>query len=208
LVFALNAGGLAVNESLKGFTRAQTFYSAQLVIAALSLLFLLWSRRTNRSREFRDQAVHLFLALNICLLLAGGLLTTYHHASSAGEESNTAKGIVVLLVLTLDIVISGHITNRSSRSFPRNSRVLLYLGYILLVGLLVFCLASLTLRLGTTRVTDFDSEDLVERGILLLGIPFLLVTFASRTAALFLVPKEAAEDFAASLQVDQHSSRS
>lgn len=203
LVLALNAGGLA-DESLKGFTRTQTFHAAQLVIAALSLLFLLWSRKINRTREFHDQAVHLFLALNICLLLAGGLLTTYHYASSVGEESNTIKGIVVLLVLTLDIFISGHITNRSSRSFPRNSRVLLYLGYILLVGLLVFCFASLTTHLGATRVTAFDSENLVESGILLLGVPFLLVVFARRTTALLLAPKAAAEGSSASLQVDQH----
>jgi hypothetical protein len=192
LVLTLNAGGLNIDKSLTGFTRAQTFHSVQLVIAGLSVFLLGWSRMANRSREFRDQAVHLFLALNICFLLAGGLLITYHHASSASEESNIIKGIVILLVLTLDIVISGHITNRSSRSFPRNSRVLLYLGYILLVGLLVFSLSSLTTRLGSTRVSDFDSEDLVGSGILFLGIPFLLVVFASRTAALFVRPGKTA----------------
>jgi cell division protein FtsW (lipid II flippase) len=93
------------------------------------------------------------------------------------------KGIVILLALSWEITTSGELTNYATRSFPRNSRILLFLGYVVLVAFGVLTIFPTTYRI-TQRMTGFDSEQWVLRGILLIGVPFLMVAFSSRTAHL------------------------
>jgi uncharacterized membrane protein len=188
VILAINVAGASFADEQDTFTRGQTFHCAQMIISALSLAAFFWLLKKTSEPQTRDRALHLTLALNISLLLANGLFALYAYGSSAGERSNIIKGIVILVALTIDVVTSGEITNRSSRFFPRNSRVLLFLGYVLLVAFGVFCFFPTTVNYSRA-MRAFDSEQYVERGILTLGIPFLIVVFASRMAALLRRPE-------------------
>jgi hypothetical protein len=105
------------------------------------------------------------------------VLDPIYHAR--GFVSFTANGEIILMALSWEITTSGELTNYATRSFPRNSRVLLFLGYVMLVAFGVFTIFPTTYRL-TQRMLGFDSEQWVLRGILILGVPFLMVAFSSR----------------------------
>lgn len=186
--FVIASYVLCVSPSIKHHgindqvSRTEIFHCAQLVIAALSAVFLWLLRIRLRDAEFRDRALHLILGLNLSLLVANAFLTTYQFGSLASEWNSFGKAIVVLLALTFEIVMSGAITNRSSRWFSRNGRIMLFLSYMLLIVFATFCFFHI--RAKYLRMTDFDAEEVVQIGILMLGIPFLLVVFSSRAAEL------------------------
>jgi hypothetical protein len=98
---------------------------------------------------------------------------------------------MILWALTWDIVTSGEITNRASRGFSRDSRALLSLGYILLLAWAVFYMFPPMYRYAG-MMSGFDAEQYVVRGILALGVPFLVVAFTSRVAALVHLRQSAA----------------
>ena len=96
-----------------------------------------------------------------------------------GASGGLAIGGAVLLIVALlfEIAVSGEsITNVTGRVFPRDTRVLGFLGYVLLVAASVVLFASLHDQSGTLLVSTFDPDEWVREGILFLGIP-LVITF-------------------------------
>jgi hypothetical protein len=87
--------------------------------------------------------------------------------------------VVLMIALLLEILGSGEaITNRHDRVLPRQSRVLLYLGYVTLVASAVLYFASLhDPASGALRESQFDSESWVHQGVLFLGVPLVLTLF-------------------------------
>jgi hypothetical protein len=87
--------------------------------------------------------------------------------------------VVLMVALVLEILGSGEaITNRHDRGLPRQSRVLLYLGYVVLVAAAVLYFASLhDPASGALRESSFDSETWVHQGVLFLGVPLVLTLF-------------------------------
>jgi hypothetical protein len=187
VVLAINvAPGDLTAEEAEFITLAETLYCVQIVLSIVSGIVLLWLMRTRVGG--RNKVIQLILGLNIAFLLVYAFSSVYAFGAESGERSDAAKGIVVLVALSWEIATSGELTNHATRSFPRNSRVLLFLGYVLLVAFAVLTFFQTTFKL-TGRLTAFDSERWVTYGIVILGVPFLMVVFASRIAPL-LWPKE------------------
>ncbi len=88
-------------------------------------------------------------------------------------------GVVLVVVLVWELASSGEgLTNLHSRQFPRESRVMLYGGYILLVSAAVLFFSSLHDAVsGTLLESQFDAEQWVREGILFLGVPLVVTLF-------------------------------
>lgn len=98
---------------------------------------------------------------------------------SAGRLS-IAAAVLVLVALLWDIVMSGEaITNRHNRHFPRHSRVMVYLGYLLAVAAAVAFFSSLHTAAGSAEPL-FESENFSETGLLFLGISLVSTLAALR----------------------------
>ena len=99
------------------------------------------------------------------------------HLEQLGASGSLAVGGAILLIVALlwDVAVSGEaITNVPGRIFPRDTRVLAYLGYVLLVAASVLMFASLHDEKGKLLENTFDPEAWVQDGILFLGIPLVL----------------------------------
>ncbi len=116
------------------------------------------------------------LALNCGLLALDALLDYYSHASGNTPLALTAALSVGAFLW--DLLMSGQITNHGGRIFPRNQRVLLYVGYNLLIAValaLTFGAAGATIHVAET---DSSSTAYTELGLTVLATPMLL-TFAA-----------------------------
>ena len=83
--------------------------------------------------------------------------------------------IILVAALLWDLAVSGEaITNVEGRHFPRDTRVLMFVGYILLVASAVLMFASLHSESGKLLESSFDAESWVKQGILFLGIPLVI----------------------------------
>lgn len=83
--------------------------------------------------------------------------------------------IILVAALLWDLAVSGEaITNVEGRVFPRDTRVLAFVGYILLVAAAVLMFASLHSESGKLLESSFDAESWVKQGILFLGVPLVI----------------------------------
>jgi hypothetical protein len=86
----------------------------------------------------------------------------------------------VLLAIGIghEVAASGGLLNRGSRAVPRQSRVLLYLGYLLIVcGATVIADGSAGPTAGAIQ-----ADALQEGGLILVGVPLYLQMFAHALA--------------------------
>ena len=120
------------------------------------------------------------LILVLTLGLAGlhvlfdGVFST---ALAAGARITLVQGVVLLAAMAWDFLMSGEtFTNTGGSRFPRHSRVLIYMGYTLLVVTAVLFLSSTQAEGGGNVGLVFESDIWPQLGIAALGPP-LLVTF-------------------------------
>ncbi|MFZ0214859.1 MAG: hypothetical protein WAM30_02855, partial [Candidatus Dormiibacterota bacterium] len=99
-------------------------------------------------------------------------------ALQAGARFSLLQGIVLLLAMLWDVLMSGEsVTNGGGRQIPRHSRVLIYLGYTMMVATTVLFLSSLQVLGGGPAVSQFESDTWPQLGIAVLGPPLLLTFF-------------------------------
>jgi hypothetical protein len=80
-----------------------------------------------------------------------------------------------------DLITSGQFTNADSASLPRSSRLLLYFGYSMLIATIALYYGTqFYADTGRPAATAFNSSLDATLGLLVLGIPLLVVTFAVR----------------------------
>ena len=101
------------------------------------------------------------------------------------------QAVVLVVALSRDLLMSGkEFTNPDNHGFSRDVRVLLYVGYIMLVCTCVLYFSSQTL--GDTNTPSerfFEAERVVQQGIVLLGTPYLLARFLIRFCSALGWPK-------------------
>lgn len=123
------------------------------------------------------------------LLLAGLQAIDWLHdlpgfLSSLGSLSPLLLAGVFLLTVLWDFITSGEqVTNSDSPAFPREGRVLLYLGYTL-VGTATLLYAA-SLRVGSTGAPAGDTLNSIgdastALGVFLLGVPVVALSFILR----------------------------
>lgn len=119
-----------------------------------------------------------FFVLDCSLLLIWGAAILYGKAASIGETLAIVGSVVVLLAMTWDFMFSGEMLNEGEADalMPRRSRILAYLGYLLLTLAVVLLLG--TLRSATTGAhIGVVGEGLVEAGIVAFGVPLAITLF-------------------------------
>ena len=154
------------------------------VFAIATIALVIFAIATNRLRRLLVPA-GLLLVVTLSLLVLTWIDLLYASAGKvvAAQVSQLGNlaiggGIVLLLALLWDLAVSGEaITNVDGKWFPRDTRVLMFLGYILLVSSAVLMFSSLFDEKGKLLESAFDPEEWVRQGILFLGIP-LIITVA------------------------------
>ncbi len=135
-----------------------------------ALGYLLWLRlRGGLTAERTLLAIFWMLALSLALDTWN--LFDWMHTLTRGLLF--AEALLLVVGIGHEILASGGILNRGSRGLPRNARVLLYLGYLLvLVGATV-------LANGTQGPTAdlINTDDLQAGGLILIGMPLYLQQF-------------------------------
>jgi hypothetical protein len=133
-------------------------------------------------RRLRQDAwlLGLVVAVDVGLQVIAWVNLLFEHTASVAERTtggfSIGAAVVLLVALLLELLASGEaITNQHGRWFPRPSRVLLYLGYILMVAAAVLYFASLySPDTGRLRESLFDSEQWVQEGVIFLGPALVL----------------------------------
>jgi hypothetical protein len=141
-------------------------------------------------RRLREDAwmLGLVLAVDVSIQVLAWVNLLFEHTAQVAERVtggfSIGAAVVLLVALLLELVASGDaITNRHGRWFPRPSRVLLYLGYVLMVASAVLYFASLhSPETGALRESLFDSEQWVQEGVIFLGPALVLALFVGGVA--------------------------
>ncbi len=132
--------------------------------------YLVWLRLRGEATAERA-LLTIFWMLGLSLALDTWSLFDWMHTLTRGLLS--AEALLLVIGIGHEVLASGGILNRGSRALPRNSRVLLYLGYLLvLVGATV-------LANGTSGPTAdlINTDDLQAGGLILIGMPLYLQQF-------------------------------
>jgi hypothetical protein len=180
LLAALNGiGGYAfggADETLFN-TRFTTDLLTAVLLAAgvVGLAIEAWPR--SRAAGFETAGTRSVAArLNATLLIIAGVLYLYVFAASQAEESQAVRGLVVFLALTWELATAGATVNQhgSGYAFPRTSRILIFVGYLILVATCVFMFGVLDAPFLATRMGAFNTEAIVAGGLVLIGAAFAI----------------------------------
>jgi hypothetical protein len=170
---------LGITAATAPYLGPEGFRAAAALLTAAVLLAALLARRLRQLTV--PITVLLIATVTIELLSYIDLLyANRSHLERLGASGGLAIGgaAILIVALLMDLAVSGEaITNVSGRIFPRDTRVLAYTGYILLVAATVLMFASLHNEQGKLLESTFDADEWVKEGILFLGIP-LTLTFA------------------------------
>jgi hypothetical protein len=152
-------------------------------VAAIATLMVVTAVLATRRLRAATRLLAALLALNVAIQVLAWVDTLFDRTASVAERLtggfSITAGVVLLVALLLEILSSGEaITNRHDRWLPRPSRVLLYLGYVVLVASAVLYFASLHApQTGALLPPQFDSESWVHEGLLFLGVPLVATLF-------------------------------
>ena len=145
-------------------------------VLSLLALFLPW-REPGRRRT---------LVVGLVALLATvwtlvGMGALYDHALSASRIAIWAA-IIVLVAMAWDVVMSGEsMTNEGSKHIPRASRVLAFLGYVILVAATVlFYSGQKVTGTGAAAESVFEPESITRNGLFRLAFPLAVLMFLLR----------------------------
>jgi hypothetical protein len=137
-----------------------------------------------RRRPLREASKELS---GVFLLLAGlqtidWLIDRAHGITALGALSPLLLAGLFVLTTLWDLVTSGEqVTNTDSPAFPREGRMLLYLGYTLVATSLFLYIGSLRAQTSGTPAPDYFSSDAdAFLGLFLLGAPMVVLTFLLR----------------------------
>ena len=157
--------------------------------SALGLLAVILALALILTRRLRPRHGPLF-RLVLTLLVGLFLLEILHDlvfgaVVGAAEKFSVTQAVLLLAALFWDIAMSGEsITNRHGRHAPRHTRVLIYMGYSMLVASWILFFSSFRgEEAGAAGLLFGSSEELPSLGIELLGVPLLLTFFTVNLGA-------------------------
>jgi hypothetical protein len=164
----------------------------QLKVPAIKLVVLTTTLLTLATLALRRQLTRaLAEPFTIVLGLIMGLQVIYWFIylvqpalSSVLSASAIAAALLFLVAIVWDFLLAGEqVTNRTSAVFPRETRVLLYLGYMLVSTATLVFLKSVRF-VGTEQVAPLGSQSnaLEGFGAIGLGLPLIAYTFVQSLA--------------------------
>lgn len=135
---------------------------------------------------FRDPGRKRVLVVGLISLLATvwtlvGMGVLYDHALAASRVAIWAA-IIVLVAMAWDVVMSGEsMTNEGTKHIPRASRVLAFLGYVMLVAATVlFYSGQKATGNGQAAEALFEPEAITRNGLFRLAFPLAVLMFLLR----------------------------
>ena len=110
-----------------------------------------------------------------------------------GSESQMIRAIIILIALSWELITSGSSLNPTGehKHSSHSSRVLIFVGYLLLVAACVFVFSKQKLATGIT-VGSFDTEEIVANALATLGGALILYRLLTEISHL-REPKESAQ---------------
>jgi hypothetical protein len=148
-------------------------------IAALSTIAVVVYAVTKRAMHRLIVPISLLITLTVSLELLTWIDLLFGKTTDTTGRVALFAGVVLVVALVWELASSGQgLTNWHSQKFPRESRVLLYGGYILLVSAAVLFYSSLHDAASATLLkSQFDAEEWVREGILFLGVPLAITLY-------------------------------
>jgi hypothetical protein len=135
----------------------------------------------------------------ILLLLAGLQMIEWSFdvvavQTAFGKLSAVAFAAVFLVAVFWDVLTSGEeITNGNSLAFPRDGRVLLYLGYTIVASSVLLYAASVQVLIsGALSADALSTDNDAGLGILILGLPLVGLSLALRLGRWLALQRSAA----------------
>lgn len=172
-VAGLGAALLGLNPSTHAVGLANLLFT--LALASLILVALTAIPPLRLPKPVLRLLLVLFLGLIGLLVLVS---VVFSAAQSGAERFSVVGGVVLVAAMLWDVLMSGEsFTNSGGLAAPRHTRVLIYLGYTLMVVTAVVFFASLQVQGGGSGGVEFDSEIWPQSGITNLGPPLLLTFF-------------------------------
>ena len=124
------------------------------------------------------------LGLTGAVILLGVLNRLYSLALDAAAAPVWAA-VLILVAVGWDLAMSGEsMTNRSTRAFPRPTRVVAFCGYLLvLVSAIVFFAGQLSAATGAPVAESyFEPESVTQAALFRIALPVFIVVFLLRVA--------------------------
>ncbi|MFI5271788.1 MAG: hypothetical protein ACHQ4H_01990 [Ktedonobacterales bacterium] len=151
--------------------------SVQLIIAVATLLTLGWLLIRRRLDARGRELLALLFALNAGLQFVAWFIDAF--SQSAAVKLTVLQAIILIVGISWDVLMSGEqITNVDGRYFPRHVRLLIYLGYTMIVTTAVLYFATQTFTHTTGAVEPFfEDSQWPQIGLIFLGTPLLLTVF-------------------------------
>lgn len=131
--------------------------------------------------DFRRRLLVAIVGLTATVWALEGMSVVYEHALKASRVSVWAAAIV-LVAMAWDITMSGEsLTNHGSRHAPRETRVLSFLGYVLLLAATVlFYSVQRAISSGVATEAFFEPEAVTMAGLFRVGLPVAVLLFLLR----------------------------
>ena len=159
--------------------RSVTFLSSVLLPVAIgTVVVLVWLLLTHKITVQNTGLLSLLLLLNVALGFVTLMYWGFALAIANSDGIVALQATVLIVALGWDLFTSGENTNKGGPRSPRHTRLLMFLGYLMLVATAVLYFSSQRSPGGTpTSGVIFQSELLVQSGLFHLGVPLVIATF-------------------------------
>ncbi|HEY2564188.1 MAG TPA: hypothetical protein VGI44_10785, partial [Acidimicrobiales bacterium] len=164
-------------------------------IAAMATIAVVLYALATRAFHRLMIPISLLISLTVSLELLTWIDLLFGKTTDTTGRVALFAAVVLVVVLVWELAASGEgLTNLHSPVFPRESRVMLYGGYVLLVSAAVLFYSSLhDAESATLLRSQFDAEEWVREGILFLGVPLVITLFLIGLKRLHPVSEPVAE---------------
>ena len=145
-------------------------------VAAIVTILLVLYAVANKSLRRLMTPIALLVTLTVSLQILVWIDSLFGKTTDTTGRVALFAAVVLVVALLWELAASGEgVTNLHSKWFPRDARVMLFAGYILLVSSAVLFYSSLhDAKSQTLLESQFDSEAFVRSGIFFLGVPLVI----------------------------------
>jgi hypothetical protein len=145
-------------------------------VAAIVTILLVIYAVANKSLRRLMTPIALLVTLTVSLQILVWIDSLFGKTTDTTGRVALFAAVVLVVALLWELAASGEgVTNLHSKWFPRDARVMLFGGYILLVSSAVLFYSSLhDAKSQTLLESQFDSEEFVRSGIFFLGVPLVI----------------------------------
>jgi hypothetical protein len=148
-------------------------------VALGTICWLVWLAARNAILAEADALLGSLVTLNIAIIGLRVIVDIFSRSIDAARSS-TYLALLLLIAIGWELATSGELLNEGSRSWPRDVRVYLFVGYIILV---TACVVFFATPVGG-HLHSLESEGYTLFGVIILGSSLLVTHFLMKAARL------------------------